>query len=377
MMAVVPNLIDQPPEEKYEQCFNELIEFLESRYLAIDIKALRILMAAVFEHVFGDGPALPIWMSNAPPLLDQAIGRALGQLLHAPKPYDIAKLLREQTGPDRSLYMLTGIEGIFHQDPGQIEALMRTIAEVSAGELEWNSPRLPPFIWNGRVTCIASVWRPLDYIQVDRCLKVWPLVQNAVTAVRFEKLANKVYVAAPKDDRDVMNQEAVKTLRQMIINLMDVDNRDPRAKVTETAAEVTKRLQLTYLIELVQSVRGAAFDTEHLKHRAVRLATAHARMMGKPATDAEDHSLVRKCLLDSIPPSVLAFLRRVPPDGWWTYGDARKFGKQTKPTTLRLLEALSSAQALLVAPQVRQGLRRGAIHYCASAELRRLQEQGV
>ncbi len=370
---LVPDLLHQSPSDRYEQRMDDILEYIEHWFGAVDIKAVRILLAAVFHHVWTEEPTIWIWATCPPRKLDQAIGNALGRLMLCPKPDVIAKELRTQTTAAKSLWCLTGIEGIFHRAPAEVEAALRQLAEISTGVYDWEGKE--PFGWEGRITVMATTWRPMDRLQIARCQPYWPLVQNVFTNVRFTDMGvsrlDKLERARAAQDNGAI---IVKTLRQMVINLMDEDNRDPSWKVKVPVGYFD---DLSYLCELVAVLRGPGFDVEVLQERARKLSKSHARMMGKSEVDAEDHSMARKLLLDAVPPAVVEFLKSLPLDGYWTLAQADKFSRQTPTTIRRVIELLSSVRAISVGDGPPQGRRKGVVHYAVSPELQRVLMGGL
>ena len=370
---LVPDILHESPSERYEARMDDILNYIEQWFGAVDIKAVRILLAAVFHNCWTDEPPIWIWATCPPRKLDQAIGHALGRLLLCPKPDVIAKELRTQTTAAKSLWCLTGMEGIFHRAPAEVEAGLRQFAEMSTGMYDWDGKE--PFGWEGRITVLATTWRPLDRLQIARCHPVWPLVQNVFTAVRFAdmgvaRLEKLERARAAQDSGPII----VKTLRQMVINLMDEDNRDPLWKVKVPRGYFD---DLIYLCELVSCLRGPGYSVELLLQRAQLLAVSHGRMMGKESVDAEDHSIVRKILLDSIPPAVVEFLKALPLDGYWTLPQAYGFARQTPSTIRRVVELLCSVRAVLVGEGPPQGKRKGVVHYAVSPELQRVLMGGL
>ena len=349
-LALVPNPLDQSPSDKYESCLNELIDFCEEYWGAFDIKALRIVLAAAYAHQFTSERVPWLWVNSAPRKFPQALGNALGRVLHAPAAGIVAKDLKAQTDREKSLWVLEGQEGIFHRTPAEIEFCLRQLAAIEAGEFEWHSRGIAvdgrqgpadSFVWTGRITVIACTNRPLDKLQAERCRPLWPIVQNSFVNVRFSKMGERQDLYEKWKDAD---EWVCRKLQRMISNLMDVDFREQDRRTKQLSDSFG---QLTFMAQVVAALRGPGFDAESLLSKANQIATAHASMMGKQRSDAEDLVLARKVLLDAIPPSAIQVLKAMPLEGYWTLKQLQTLSRCPPLAVRRVAEQLSQTGSLL------------------------------
>ena len=297
----------------------------------------------------------------------QALGRALGRAAFAPTAGQIALTLKSQQSAEKSLWVLAGMDGIFHRTTAEIETSLRQLAEIDRGEYEWHprgiefDGRQGPeaFVWNGRLTVIATLQK-LDPLQRSRCAPLWPICQNTFINVRFGDERNRQRMSAElldkwrdyrpgktstrlKGSTDGADSYVTQTLGLLITNLMDYDFRDRRHVAAVPPGFFAP---LTFLADVVATLRGPGFDAETLLSRTNRFAIFHASMMGKQELDAEDQAIARKVLLDAVPPAALEVLRVIPLDGLWTADQIRKACRQTLQKIQPLLHSLSSAGCL-------------------------------
>jgi hypothetical protein len=348
-IALVPNLLNETPADRYEARMNDILNFGDEWWGAYDQKALRIVLATCYLHLFTNEKPVWLWLMQPSTKLDTAIGIALGRLLFCPAAGTIANELKDQTSADRSLWVLAEMSGIFHRPPAEIEVSLRQLADMERGELEWHPRGIEldgrqgpqePFVWNGRVTVIASA-HILDRMQYVRAANTWPICQNTFVNVRMNgakrsaELRDKWHRFDPAVDRrgtfkkfgaQSVEEWVVSELRLRLINLFDFDfrNRSHRVSVPPGFFD-----PLTYLATVVGELRSG-FDQDELLSKGMRVARAHARMMGKPHVDSEDLALSRKILLDAIPPPSIEVLKALPMDGWWTLQQVAD-SVQTKP----------------------------------------------
>jgi hypothetical protein len=338
-LSVVPSLLRENSPEKYEEIMNDLLNFMDEWHGQYDQKALRIVLASCFIHLFTNEEPIWIWLNVPARKFDTAIASALGRLIFAPAAGTIANELKGQTSRDKSLWVLARMEGMFHRTPAEIEVSMRQLADMEHGELEWH-PRgieldgrqgpTEPFVWNGRITVIASA-AVMNRIQFIRCIPAWPICQNTFVNVRMrcgmmsaeltDKWCQSSWVIPNHRVREYRNPSVsvdewvVEQLRLRLVNLMDLDSRNPNHRTLVPTGFFDS---LTCLATAAGAIRGAGFDQDSLFSRAVRLSCAHARMMGKPQVDSEDLQLGRKVLLDAIPPPSIPILKAIPlGEDWW------------------------------------------------------------
>lgn len=363
-LHAVPNLLNETPSERYEARMNELLDFVEEWYGAVDLKALRIVLAACYGHLFTDEKPIWLWAVDPPRAFPQSLGRALGRAAFAPTAGQVAFTLNGQQTAEKSLWVLAGMGGIFHRPPAEIETSLRQLAEIERGKHEWHSRGTEldgcqgpePFVWNGRVTVIATLQK-LDSLQRARAGPLWPMVQNTFVNVRFgdnrlndlpsNELMDKWRDYHPGQKtrrvsgrRELADEYVSRTLGLLIRNLMDADFRVPSTVLSVSFAS------LSLLAATVRALRGEGFDATLLLEKSIRLGLLHASMMGKPQCDSEDLSLCSKVLHDAIPPKAMEVIRAIPLDGLFGLDHIRKSCGQNRDKSLPVLNSLEASGCL-------------------------------
>jgi hypothetical protein len=313
-IALVPNLLNETPAERYENRMNDLLDFGDAWWGAYDQRALRIVLASCYGHLFTSDTPIWLWAIDSPRKLDSAIGLTLGRLLFCPTAEAIAE---ELSVKDKSLWVISQISGIFHRPPAEIESSLLQLADIERGDQ--------------RITVIATA-KALDRLQLMRCGPLWPICQNTFVNVRMDggkmsaELREKWMRFDPNEYRQAdrhrvkysqqsADEWVVSELRLRLINLMDFDFRSPNHEARIPPGFFDP---LTYLATVVGALRGSGFDSELILSRGTHLACAHARMTGKTQCDSEDLQLSRKVLLDAIPPPSIEVLKAIPLEGYWT-----------------------------------------------------------
>ena len=256
-LALVPNLLNETPAERYEARMNDLLDFMDEWHGAYDQRALRIVLASCYLHLFTSESPIWLWTIDAARKLDSAIGLTLGRLFFCPTAEAITG---ELSVKDKSLWVLSQMSGIFHRPPAEIESSLLQLADIERGDQ--------------RITVIAT-GRQLDRLQLMRCGPLWPICQNTFVNVRMgsppkgtsalqEKWTNfdpatythRKYI---KHGTQSADEWVVSELRLRLINLFDQDFRRPDRKVSVPSGFFD---QLTYLARCCGSeLRGPGFDS--------------------------------------------------------------------------------------------------------------------
>lgn len=317
-LELVQNQIGLRGVERYESLWNELAETIDRIAGGVDEKALRLLLASLYIHHFTKEPTISLWMPGCPAWLIAALIASMDREVRGHSAGFLAAGARATRKP--AVWVSKYTEQMFFNVQVARRAL-DTLVAIGQGHLEWctlnrkldqfTMERLDPFVWEGRVTmlCCAVCEMAEWHQKIHR--QAWPVAENHFVEVRFD-----LHRAPEGRVIDLIGEamRAAPTVGRMILNVVDRGFREPH-EASKPPGIFDSTLWLT---RVAAAFREPGFDPVELGVKAVCLAMAHASLMGKPEADQEEVGLVRKVILNSIPPKSLKVARIFPLDGYFT-----------------------------------------------------------
>jgi hypothetical protein len=364
--------------DRYNELYDELMNFLDEKAGGIDEQALRIILASLWLHQFSKEPPVSLWLHGCPRWLRLALTATGAQEIPMRRAAFIAACARATKKP--AVWILPDADAIF-SGIRTGRRTMETLAGIARGQLDWAPWKVTadgldpassqPFIWNGRVTILACGPLALNPQQEIGWRAAWPAAEKSFTEVRIQALGE---FSPRQAELSVAARGEAAKIGRLILNLLDPDFRLSN-KMDAPRQPSNLFDSALWLTHVAGSFRGLGFDVAELGARAIRLAIAHASMMGKPELDAEDAGLARRIALDAIPRVQYQIAKAIPLDGYFTLEQLSERSKIKPRSCSEAVEILLKAKCL-AKPEPVRGLK-PVVAYRVTSEFQRALMAGL
>ncbi len=321
--------------DKYVERWNGLLNFLEHWYGFVDRRALACVWSAVLWHYFRADPPVWLYVDRPPEYAWHPLDAVPDVLLvRDPHPALVPDLLA-RTGQD-AIWLMPELDRVYARRPRAQRGVVEILRSVKAGRIEF----LKGKPWSGRVTVLASAIGGNPVRSVTRTNRIWEPMRACFLKLRWrrEPAAQEVEYARK---RVGCERQVDDSLRERLLGLLDFNFR------SRSAADLVHPLfeelsPLGHLVSLCQYGAGH-FNAAEFVQSVIRLARAHATLLGKARTDREDLALARRLAIDAIPPTPLRILRLFAHGEHLTYRHVQEATRLRKPDISPLLKRLVDA----------------------------------
>ncbi len=340
MFEVVQNQIGLKGADRYDALFGELTDFIDLKSGGVDEKALRLMLATLYIHHFTKEPPISLWMRGCPAWMCAALETVCDRQVRGHSAGFLAVNARATTKP--AVFFSRYAEQMFFNINIARRALDVMVA-LTQGHMEWSplnrkldqigTEVTSPFVWDGRVTFLCGAGARMNEYEHKIYRRAWPVAENTFVEVSYD------LIKAPEGRViDLIGEamEAAPTMGRLILNVLDRGFREShKARKPEGLFD-----SVLWLTRVVAAFRAPGFDPVALGVRAVRLAMAHASMMGKEEADSEDVTLARKVILDAIPEASRKIAAALPLDGYFTHHQISRVAKVRPKESEQALDTL-------------------------------------